>query len=58
MCRCLKVSSSGYYDWEKRPPSLRQADNDRLLKRIREIHEDSKGNIGVPRMHEDLKRCG
>lgn len=54
MCRLLKVSPSGYYDWAARPPSARQLDNERLLKRIREIHEDSQGVIGAPRMHEDL----
>jgi len=58
MCRCLKVSPSGYYAWEQRPPSSRQRDNERLLKRIREIHEDSQGAIGVPRMHEDLTESG
>jgi putative transposase len=54
MCRCLKVSPSGYYAWEARPPSKRARDNARLLERIGEIHEDSKGVIGAPRMHEDL----
>ena len=54
MCRCLKVSPSGYYDWEGRRPSARKLDNARLLKRIREIHEDGKGVIGAGRMHEDL----
>jgi putative transposase len=54
MCRCLKVSPSGYYDWEARSPSAREVDNARLLSRIREIHQDSGGIIGVPRMHEDL----
>jgi len=58
MCRCLNVSASGYYDWEKRPPSSRKVDNDRLLGRIREIHEDSRGMIGAPRMHEDLMDDG
>lgn len=58
MCRCLHVSPSGYYDWEKRSPSPRQLDNERLLKRIREIHEDSRGIIGAPRMHEDLRDAG
>ena len=58
MCRCLHVSPSGYYDWEKRSPSPRQLDNERLLKRIREIHEDSRGAIGAPRMHEDLRDVG
>ena len=54
MCRLLKVSPSGFYDWATRPPSPRQLDNERLLRRIREIHEDSQGVIGAPRMHEDL----
>lgn len=54
MCRLLCVSASGYYDWQSRPPSARQIDNERLLKRIRQIHEDSQGVIGAPRMHEDL----
>jgi len=54
MCRCLKVSPSGFYDWAVRQPSARTADNARLLRRIRQIHEDSQGAIGAPRMHEDL----
>lgn len=54
MCRCLKVSPSGYYAWEERPASVRAQDNERLLIRIRQIHDDSQGAIGVPRMHEDL----
>ena len=54
MCRCLKVSPSGYYAWAARPPSAREQDNVRLLGRIREMHEDSGGVIGAPRMHEDL----
>jgi putative transposase len=58
MCRCLKVSPSGYYAWESRSPSARQIDNERLLKRIREIHADSRGAIGAPRMHEDLTEAG
>lgn len=54
MCRCLKVSASGYYAWQDREPSLRAQENARLARRIREIHEDSRGVIGAPRMHEDL----
>ena len=58
MCRCLRVSTSGYYDWSKRSPSARRADNDRLLGRIRELHEDSRGVLGAGRMHEDLAAEG
>lgn len=54
MCRCLQVSPSGYYAWEEREPSLRALENARLLKRMREIHADSRGVIGAPRMREDL----
>ncbi len=58
MCRCLKVSPSGYYVWAGRLASLRAQDNDRLLEHIREIHEDRKGAIGAPRMREDLTHGG
>jgi len=58
MCRCLEVSPSGYYAWESRSPSLRKAENARLLERIRDIHDDSGGIIGAPRMHEDLQAEG
>jgi putative transposase len=54
MCRCLNVSASGYYAWLTREPSSRERDNAHLLARIRDIHDDSGGIIGAPRMHEDL----
>lgn len=58
MCRCLEVSASGYYDWSKRLSSARQIKNQRLLGRIRELHEDSRGRLGAGRMHEDLAVAG
>ena len=54
MCRCLKVSRSGFHAWSQRPPSRRAHENERLLSRIREIHQASDGVIGMPRMHEQL----
>ena len=54
MCRCLEVSTSGFYAWVVRKPGPRARANAGLLERIREIHEDSKGVIGAPRMQEDL----
>ena len=58
MCRCLRVSARGYYDWSKRLPCARQVDNVRLLGRIRELHEDSRGTLGAGRMQEDLADAG
>lgn len=54
MCRSLKVSSSGYYDWRKRKPSERQQSNSRLLRQIKTLHADSDGVFGSPRIWEEL----
>lgn len=54
MCRCLKVSRSGFHDWLRRSPSARAQDNTRLLEKIRQHHADSDGVMGAPRMHEAL----
>ena len=58
MCRCLRVSTSGYYDWSKRLPSARQRENERLLGRIHALHQDSRGTLGAGRMQEDLVEEG
>jgi len=62
MCRCLRVSASGYYGWATRTPSRRTAENARLVRRMRELHTEHDGVIGSPRMWEELRyageRCG
>ena len=55
MCRSLKVSPSGYYDWRERPLSARDQDNERLLERIRGLHEGSDFVMGSPSIWEDLR---
>jgi len=54
MCRCLRVSSSGYYGWRSRPLSRRAQENQRLTDRIRALHGESDGVLGSPRIWEDL----
>ena len=49
MCRCLKVSPSGFHGWASRSPSARDQDNARLLVKIREHHAASDGVMGAPR---------
>lgn len=58
MCRCLKVSPSGYYAWRGRPPSRRRLSNARLLERIRVLHEASDGVKGSRRIADDLRLEG
>jgi len=58
MCRVLGVSRSGYYAWRKRPPSKRDRKDAMLTKRIRQIHENSRGTYGSPRIHAALQAEG
>ena len=62
MCRCVRVSSSGYYGWVTRPPSGRAQENARLLGRIPQLQAEQDGVMGRPRIWEDLldagARCG
>ncbi len=58
MCRLLKVSSSGYYEWRVRAPSGRQQDNARLLRKIRHHHAQSDRVFGSPKIWEELRYDG
>jgi putative transposase len=58
MCRCLRVSPSGYYGWHERPLSPRARENQRLLDRIRVLHGESDGVLGAPRIWDDLREEG
>src|SRR5512136_1067956 len=58
MCEVLKVSRSGYYAWEGREPSLRERDNEELLRQIRKVHTQSRRLYGSPRIAAELRRQG
>lgn len=55
MCRVLGVSTSGYYAWLKRPRCKRATEDDNLQKTIIEIHANSDGTYGAPRVLAELK---
>jgi putative transposase len=58
LCRMLKVSPSGYYAWQQRPPSPRSLDDAVLTERIRAIHAASDENYGSPNIHAELRDEG
>ena len=62
MCRQFGVSASGFYDRLASPSSARAQDNERLLVQIREIHANSDGVYGAPRIWDELRyrgeKCG
>jgi len=58
MCRTLRVSASGYYEWRDRPQSLRAAENRRLLAQIKATHVRSRRTYGRRRVHAQLRAQG
>ena len=60
LCRVLEVSRSGFYRWLKGAPArMERARSDaRLARRIREIHKESDGTYGVPRITAELWDAG
>ncbi len=58
MCQALKVSSSGYYAWRKRPLSKRAREDAELSKMIEKIHDDSHQTYGYRRIYKELIEAG
>lgn len=58
MCRVLRVSRSGYYDFRHRAPSERAKANANLLERIRHIHAQSRENYGTRKIWRALVTAG
>jgi putative transposase len=55
MCRVLGVSRSGFHAWQRRAPSPRALEDERLTDRIREIHRLNRKVYGSPRIHAELR---
>ncbi len=58
ICRTLEVSASAYYERRTGRPSARAISDERLLARIREVHERNYCAYGYRRMSVALKREG
>jgi putative transposase len=54
-CRVLEVAPSTYYEAIKRQPSARTVEDQELTGLIVEVHEDSRGTYGAPRIHAELR---
>ena len=58
MCALYSVTRGGFYAWQRRQPSERANQDARLTERIRQVHQQSRGNYGSPRVARQLRREG
>ena len=58
LCEVLGVSRSGFHAWLRRTPSKRWVSDVRLAELIRQIHAESDGTYGSPRIHAELRHRG
>jgi len=58
MAKILGVSTSGFAAWKKRLDSPREAEQNRLLRAIEDIHRASRKTYGSPRIWDQLKGLG
>jgi len=58
MCRVLKVSHSGFYDWLGRPPSRHEIEERRLEVEIKAAHKRNRQTYGAERLQCDLAGHG
>jgi transposase InsO family protein len=54
----FEVSRSGYYSFIKNVPSKRKIANEKLIGKIKMIHQESRETYGSPRIHVELKSQG
>jgi transposase InsO family protein len=58
LCRCLGVTRSGFYAWQRRPLAPRRVEDLRLLHRLRLVHAIHRRLYGRPRLHRALRDDG
>jgi putative transposase len=57
VCRVMKVSTSGFYGWQTSQlmPCPRRVEDEALTAKIVEVHRQSRGTYGSPRVHAELR---
>ena len=57
-CALLKLSRAAFYDWTRLVASEHERADEKLLGKIRSIHDASKETYGSPRVHAQLRSDG
>jgi transposase InsO family protein len=53
-CDLFQVSRAAYYQRQKQLPSARQVAENELIEQIRQVHDESDGTYGSPRVYREL----
>jgi putative transposase len=56
MCDVLNVSTSGYYDARRRPPSDRVVRHERIQRAVEQVHAESHGIYGSAKVAQELRQ--
>jgi len=54
----MRVSRSGFYSWKSREKSLRQLERERLIPKVKRIHQQTRKSYGARRISEELEAQG
>jgi transposase InsO family protein len=57
-CDVMQVSLSGYYDWQSRPLSKRDLENQKVLLMLQKSFKQSHKTYGIIRLQEDMQSQG
>jgi putative transposase len=57
-CDMFEVSRAAYYQRQKHVPSARGLADAELVEKIRQVHAESDGTYGSPRVHNELRHRG
>ena len=58
LCRVLRVSRSGFYEWRGRTPSARSMASRQLLSQIRRVHAQARQAYGAVKTWKALNQAG
>jgi len=58
MCALYGVTRGGFYAWQRRQPSARSCQDAQLIEQVRNVHQQSRGYYGSPRVVGQLRRQG
>ena len=56
-CDMFQVSRAAYYQRKTQTPSARAVADGELVEQIRQVHDDSDGTYGSPRVHRERSTC-